>query len=157
MDMNVLSKRFRIFAERECKGSNNLYEHLAGNIANDQELLKLAANSKQGQPIPNLFLGAVHYLLQGDGVSLLPKIVSNASRDSTVCIFHTHVANQIPVDAKEKLIEQVQNSGEERDVFHLYNNMWDLNLHLDYFTNGNEYSETLAETDGHGRWFDWKL
>ncbi|WP_243633320.1 DUF2332 domain-containing protein [Paenibacillus xerothermodurans] len=35
--------------------------------------------------------------------------------------------------------------------------MWDLDLHLDYFVSGNAYSKTLAETDGHGRWFKWKL
>lgn len=63
LDINVLSERFRIFAERECKDSSSLYEHLAGNIANDLDLLKLAAHSKPGQPVPNLLLGAVHYLL----------------------------------------------------------------------------------------------
>lgn len=35
--------------------------------------------------------------------------------------------------------------------------MWDRDLHLDYFMNGNEHNETIAETDGHGRWFRWKL
>uniref|UniRef100_UPI00117DC60A DUF2332 family protein n=1 Tax=Paenibacillus tyrfis TaxID=1501230 RepID=UPI00117DC60A len=59
--------------------------------------------------------------------------------------------------AKKKLSEHIQFLGKEREVFHLYNNMWDLDLHLDYFVNGNEYSETLAEADGHGRWFKWKL
>lgn len=340
MDINALSERFRIFAERECKDSSSLYEHLAWDIANDLQLLRLAAHSKPGQPVPNLLLGAVHYLLlsgiehelaayyasivdkpresseaincfrdfcmqnereiiqllesklvqtnevrrcaylypsfchiykitnkplslieigtsaglqlmwdkysyfyksnkkygseqstleisaeikgdifpfllehsppvvrrigldlhvnnlkdsedylwlkaliwpehkernayfekaalylknqpleliEGDGVSLLPKIASTVSQDSTICIFHTHVANQIPSDAKKKLSEQIQFLGKEREVFHLYNNMWDLDLHLDYFINGNEYSETLAETDGHGRWFKWKL
>lgn len=63
MDINVLSERFRVFAEKECKDSSSLYEHLAGNIANDLDLLKLAAHSKPGQPVPNLLLGAVHYLL----------------------------------------------------------------------------------------------
>lgn len=340
MDTDALSKRFRIFAERECINSSSLYEHLALNIANDLELLKLAAHSNPRQPVPNLLLGAVHYLLlsgrkheltayypsivdkpmessgavkyfkdfcmqfeseiiqllenklvqtnevrrcaylypsfcriyqitkkpltlieigtsaglqllwdkysysyksnqkygykpstleisaevqgdrfpllfensppvdrrigmdlhlnnlndpedylwlkaliwpehrernsyfekaahclksqpleliEGDGISILPDIVPNVSQDSTICIFHTHVANQIPANAKKNLSEQVQLIGRTRDVFHLYNNMWDLDLHLDYYVNGNEYSETLAETDGHGSWFTWKL
>lgn len=63
LDIHVLSERFRIFAERECKDSSSLYEHLAGRIANDMDLLALAAHAKYGQPVPNLFLGAVHYLL----------------------------------------------------------------------------------------------
>ena len=28
-------------------------------------------------------------------------------------------------------------------------------LHLDYYLNGVERKETIAETDGHGRWFKW--
>ncbi|AZN40973.1 DUF2332 domain-containing protein [Paenibacillus albus] len=340
MDFSRLSERFKAFAERECKGSSPLYEHLARSIAEDEKLLELAARSTPGQPVPNLFLGAVHYLLlsgkehdlahyyasivkepgepgeaiqhfndfcrefeyeiiqllenklvqtnevrrcgylypsfcriyqitqkplalielgtsaglqlmwdqycyaytpnekygaihstleisaeikgdktpfllkysppvsrrigldlnvidlndpedslwlkaliwpehherssyfekaadclknhplelvEGDGVSLLPEIVSTISEDSTICIFHTHVANQIPTDAKIILKEYIKSLGERRDVFHLYNNMWDLDLHLDYYLNGNEHCETLAETDGHGRWFNWKL
>ena len=30
-------------------------------------------------------------------------------------------------------------------------------LHIDYYINGNEYRETVGETEGHGRWFSWKL
>jgi hypothetical protein len=63
MDQSVLSERFRVFAERECKDSSALYGYLAENIANDPKLLQLAAHSSQGQPVPNLLLGAVHYLL----------------------------------------------------------------------------------------------
>ncbi|WP_422661247.1 DUF2332 domain-containing protein [Paenibacillus sp. EC2-1] len=340
MDIQVLSERFRIFAERECRDSSLLYEHLAANIANDLDLLTLAAHSKSGQPVPNLLLGAVHYLLlsgvehelgayyatiadqpkeasgaifyfkdfciqnenkiiqlleskrvqtnevrrctylypsfchiyriskkpltlielgtsaglqllwdqytysynssqkygsehstleisaeikgdkfpflfehsppvtrrigldlhvnnlnnpedylwlkaliwpehkerntyfekaadylksqpieliEGDGISILPEIIPTISQDSSICIFHTHVANQIPADSKNKLSAQIQSLGNEREVFHLYNNMWDPDLHLDYYINGNEHRETLAETDGHGRWFKWKL
>nr|WP_284238898.1 DUF2332 domain-containing protein [Paenibacillus glycanilyticus] len=340
MELHALSERFINFAKRECKNSSILYEHLAENIANDLQLLRLAAHSKHGQPVPNLLLGAVHYLLlngkehelsayypslvneplgasgafkpfkdfcvqfeedivpllenklvqtnevrrcaylyptfcyiyqlsnkpltlieigtsaglqllwdkysytyqshqmygshqstleissevigdrfpalfkysppvqrrigldlhvnnlntqedyqwlkaliwpehkerhlyfekaaeylmseslefiEGDGVAILPDLIRTVSKDSTLCIFHTHVANQLPVDAKTRLIEQIQSIGRERDVFHLYNNMWDADLHLDYYIKGKEYRETLAETDGHGRWFKWKL
>lgn len=37
-------------------------------------------------------------LLEGDGVALLPRITKNVPENSAVCIFHTHVANQIPKD-----------------------------------------------------------
>ncbi|SDN95413.1 hypothetical protein SAMN04487897_106111 [Paenibacillus sp. yr247] len=340
MDINLLSERFKVFAERECKDSSILYGHLAENIAYDTKLLKLAAHSRLGQPVPNLLLGAVHYLLlggiehelaeyyasivdepressaaidcfrdfcnlyeneiiqilesklvqtnevrrcaylypsfcyiykitkkplalieigtsaglqllwdkysysynsnkkygndqsaleitaeirgdkipflfehcppvtsrigldlhvndlndpedylwlkaliwpehkerisyfekaalclekqpleliKGDGIALLPNMVSKITKDSTICVFHTHVANQISNEAKIKLSEYIQYLGEERDVFHLYNNMWDLELHLDYYVDGNVRTKTLAETDGHGRWFQWKL
>lgn len=95
-------------------------------------------------------------LVEGDGVSLLPDIAEQISQDSTLCIFHTHVANQIPNELKRQLMDNVKAISVKRDVFHLYNNISDLGkLHLDYFINGVEFNEIIAETDGHGRWFDW--
>lgn len=340
MDTTTVSERFRAFAERECKGSSRLYGHLAEYIASDAALLQLAAQSRIGQPVPNLLLGAVHYLLlrgvvhplaeyypsmkneprepsaafqsfkefcmqyetdiiqiiksklvqtnevrrcaylypsfcyihqltnkplalieigtsaglqllwdkysysyntnrkygdinsaleitaeirgdqfpfifersppvtarvgldlhvnnlrdpedylwlkaliwpehtdrfshfdkaamyvqkerleliEGDGVSLLPNVAANIPGDSIICIFHTHVANQMPHGLKILLEEHIRALGQVRDVFHLYNNMWDYDLHLDYSMGGKEFKNTVAKTDGHGRWFQWML
>ncbi|MFG6117642.1 DUF2332 domain-containing protein [Thalassobacillus sp. B23F22_16] len=96
-------------------------------------------------------------LVEGDGVSLLEELAANAPSASTLCIFHTHVANQMPREVKEELLQKVTAIGRERDVFHIYNNIEDRKLHLDYFINGKSYVETVGETDGHGRWFDWHL
>jgi hypothetical protein len=340
VEKEILSQRFRHFAEIECKGSSELYEHLSINIAEDDELLELAAHTRPGQPVPNLLFGAVHYLLlkgkkhelreyytslvehpkdvtesfssfrefclqnkqeiipilqqklvqtnevrrcaylypvfcfiydqvkkplalveigtsagfqllwdqysysyetnkrygnveskvhitseikgnrqpffieksppvvqrigidlhindlnnhedelwlnaliwpehkerrelfekaascvknqplqlmEGDGVLLLPDMEKQIPHDSVLCIFHTHVANQIPEERKKQLIENIRTIGQTREVFHLYNNMWDRKLHLDYFINKKEYKTTVGETDGHGRWFTWEL
>lgn len=338
MDAKVLSDHFKAFAAKECKGSSNLYEHLSLQISDDEELLQIAAYSRHGQPVPNLFLGAVHYLLlkganhelrqyyasiaenprdpsasfpcfkdfclrhttdiisilqtklvqtnevrrcaylypcfcyiyektkkplalieigtsaglqllwdqygysyhtgeiygsahselhirseirgerspfllkhsppvtlrigidlhvndvknaedylwlksliwpehserrmnldravsclksrppefvEGNGVKLLTDIISRIPQESIVCIFHTHVANQFSAEDKKELIARIQQLGEQRNVFHLYNNMWDSHLHLDFYLDGKEHKLTLAETDGHGRWFRW--
>jgi hypothetical protein len=340
LETKVISDRFKMFSTRECKGSSNLYEQLSIKIADDDEVLQMASHVRQGQPIPNLLFGAVHYLLlkgknhklkeyygsivnnpreaatafasfkdfclqhrneivsilksklvqtnevrrcaylypsfcyiyektkrplalieigtsaglqlfwdkycysynsneiygninseliikseilgdrspfllnhsppvttrvgvdlhindlndpedylwlksliwpehteritnfekavrclkeqsleliEGDGVKLLTEIASKIPQESVICVFHTHVANQIPQDDKYELIDRLHKLGEVRDVFHLYNNMWDLHLHLDYYLGGEEHKETIAETDGHGRWFQWKL
>ncbi len=58
-----LSEKFNQFAIYECKGSSPLYESLSLKIAEDPKMLELASKSKEGQPVPNLFFGAVHYLL----------------------------------------------------------------------------------------------
>ncbi len=58
-----LSSHFRAFAETECRGSSPLYEALALALADDEPLSALAARSRPGQPVPNLFFGAIHYLL----------------------------------------------------------------------------------------------
>jgi hypothetical protein len=96
-------------------------------------------------------------LIEGDGVTLLSEIVKNVPKDSIVCIFHTHVANQMPLEIKKSLLSNIESIGLERDVFHIYNNIQDRNLHLDYYLNGVEHKQTIAETDGHGRWFKWLL
>ncbi len=70
---DFLKKRFLTFAETECKGSSALYYELSIQIANDPELLNIAAGTKEGQPIPNIFFGAVHYLLLKDVDEQLAK------------------------------------------------------------------------------------
>ncbi|MDP4147724.1 MAG: DUF2332 domain-containing protein, partial [Bacillota bacterium] len=95
--------------------------------------------------------------IEGDGVALISKLSNQIPRDSVLCIFHTHVANQIPLENKKKLLEEIKAIGSDRDVFHLYNNMNDGDLHLDYFIKGKENLKTIGKTDGHGRWFEWKM
>ncbi len=63
MDTKIIKERFLSFAETECKGNSNLYYRLSLQIANDAELLNIASHTRQGQPIPNIFFAAVHYLL----------------------------------------------------------------------------------------------
>ncbi|WP_368662626.1 DUF2332 family protein [Alicyclobacillus sendaiensis] len=98
----------------------------------------------------NLHLLTGHYLL-------LSSVAEQAPKDSTLCVFHTHVANQLSTVAKEQLMETIRRMSFERVVFHLYNNVSDVGkLHVAHVHNGVECHEILAEIDGHGRWFDWK-
>ena len=90
-------------------------------------------------------------LIEGDGVTLLKDVVERLPKATAICVFHTHVANQIPVVLKYELLEKIKEIGSKKDTFHLYNNMWDRKLHLDYFIDGVEYNETVGDTDGHGR------
>ncbi|ALX48460.1 DUF2332 domain-containing protein [Lentibacillus amyloliquefaciens] len=96
-------------------------------------------------------------LIEGDGIALLEDVVETRPEDTAICIFHTHVANQIPDDAKHELLGKIKNIGQNRDVFHIYNNMWDRQLHLNYFLDGVEFNQTIGDTDGHGRWFEWHI
>ncbi|AGE23004.1 DUF2332 family protein [Geobacillus sp. GHH01] len=95
-------------------------------------------------------------LIEGDGVELLSDLVAQVPSDTVVCIFHTHVANQMSDEAKRGLLEQLREIGRQRDLFHVYNNMWDPKLHLDRMINGRECRQIVAETDGHARWFRWE-
>ncbi|WP_067730822.1 DUF2332 domain-containing protein [Oceanobacillus damuensis] len=96
-------------------------------------------------------------LMEGDGVKLLPSLAEQIPEKSALCIFHTHVANQMTKEVKEELLEEINKIGRNRNVFHIYNNIWDGKLHLDYYMDGTFHENTIGETDGHGRWFEWNL
>lgn len=57
-----LAQVFRRFGEHECTPSSPLYARLSLGIAEDTDLLDLAA-SAHARPVPNLLFGAVHHLL----------------------------------------------------------------------------------------------
>jgi hypothetical protein len=63
MDLEKIKERFINFAESECKGTSQLYYQLSNQIANDDDLLEIASTTRPGQPISNIFLAAVQYLL----------------------------------------------------------------------------------------------
>ncbi|WP_082232355.1 DUF2332 domain-containing protein [Halobacillus massiliensis] len=96
-------------------------------------------------------------LIEGNGVDLLPEIIEQIPDDSIVCVFHTHVANQIVNEVKYQLEETLKQIGQSRNIVHLYNNMWDEKLHLDMIINGETKELVIGETDGHGRWFTWEF
>jgi hypothetical protein len=61
--LEVLAQRFEHFGQVECHLASPLYERLCIGIASDPEILDLAAYAHKGQPVPNLFLSAVQFLL----------------------------------------------------------------------------------------------
>ena len=63
MYLDEVRNRFLLFAETECKGNSELYYQLSNHISGDEDLLKIASFAKAGQPIPNIFFAAIHYLL----------------------------------------------------------------------------------------------
>ncbi|MCP3030919.1 DUF2332 domain-containing protein [Halobacillus sp. A1] len=97
------------------------------------------------------------HLIEGDGVDLLPQTAEGISKDSIVCVFHTHVANQMNDATKQKLLNSIDHIGKERDVAHLYNNIEDQKLHLDTIIHGEKNRKIVGDTDGHGRWFTWEM
>lgn len=96
-------------------------------------------------------------LVEGDGIELLKTHADRIPEDVALCIFHTHVANQLPNKTKQALEDTLSTMGAQRELFHIYNNMHDTQLHLDHYENGRLHAKTIGNTDGHGRWFEWRL
>jgi hypothetical protein len=61
-DIEELARRFRLFAEVDCRGYSPLYEHLALGIAGDDALLELLQRARPGQRRPTLFMASVNFL-----------------------------------------------------------------------------------------------
>lgn len=128
----------------------------------DEKLWLKALIWPEHQERLELFEQASSYVIEGeaqfksgDGIANLTPIATAIPTDSAICIFHTHVANQLPVEAKERLLKAIAEIGRTRDVFHIYNNIDDSFLHLDAIIAGVETKQTLAVTEGHGKWVEW--
>jgi len=62
-DLDRMAGRFVRFAAQEACDSSPLYARLSRAIADDPEMLALAAHARPGQPVPHLLFAAVQYLL----------------------------------------------------------------------------------------------
>jgi len=96
-------------------------------------------------------------LIEGDGIDLLEDLILLTSVSSIICLFHTHVANQFSKEQKSALLDKVAKIGQNRDIIHIYNNMYDMDLHIDWYINGVEERFVVGAVDGHGKWFMWNL
>ena len=96
-------------------------------------------------------------LINGDATKELINVYLTIPNDEMLVVFHTHVANQFSQEAKESLVTALNLISKERPLYHIYNNLYDTNIHQDYM-----YDETFEEVrlleraDGHARWFKWK-
>ncbi|MER2113048.1 MAG: DUF2332 domain-containing protein [Solibacillus isronensis] len=96
-------------------------------------------------------------LLTGDFRSLIPLLFENHElKNSQIIIFHTHVANQFSATLKKDLLEMLQQLSHIQSIYHVYNNMYDKNLHVDFIDAGiTKTIKILENTDGHGKFFSW--
>lgn len=82
--LKAVANQFRRFAAIECHNISPLYELFSLSIADDPELLGIAARARQGQPLPNLFFATIHFLLlrrpEYPLASFYPSISGNTAR-----------------------------------------------------------------------------
>lgn len=61
--VDKVAESFRYYASTIYPGRSQLYVHLAMRVAEDEELLNVAAQAPEKKALPNLFFAAVHFLL----------------------------------------------------------------------------------------------
>lgn len=96
-------------------------------------------------------------LVEGDATKKLRRIAKNIPQEEMLVVFHTHVANQFSEEAKMSLMQSLIEISKDRPVYHIYNNLFDTQLHQDFLDSEHiEEIRRLEQTDGHARWFEWK-
>lgn len=96
-------------------------------------------------------------LVEGNGIEKLSDIVAHLPEDEVICVFHTHVANQFAEAGKLQLLTHIEEIGKKRPIYHIYNNMWDRLLHLDFVSPDAQSAHIVGKTESHGRWFTWEM
>lgn len=107
LSLSEIAENLSRFADRECKDIAPLYFLLCNHISLDEELLKIAAKVRIGQPIPNLFLSAVHYLLikspEENLAQFYPTITGISSDEIPFDLFKSFV-----LENETKILEIIQ-------------------------------------------------
>ncbi|MGZ3915018.1 MAG: DUF2332 domain-containing protein [Flavisolibacter sp.] len=96
---HALGGAFERFAENECKGHSSLYYHLSKQIAREEELLQLCSFVREGQPVPNAFLAAVHFFVLKNKNSFLARYYPSITGQET---------DTIPFEVFKSFVQQNQ-------------------------------------------------
>lgn len=95
-------------------------------------------------------------LLEGDFLTLIPKIIEQQEITTQFIIFHTHVANQFSNELKQQLLQMLGEISYKQPIYHVYNNMYDHFVHVDYVCKGQtQVIKILKDVDNHGKYFEW--
>ena len=95
-------------------------------------------------------------LIAGDAVDVLPGILAEVPKDTTLCIFRTFTA--LPQNAREQLSILFSQYGVKRDLFLVStrpHSRIESQLRLVSFENGVKIERLLAHCQNHGEWVEW--
>ena len=95
-------------------------------------------------------------LIAGDGVELLPAVMTSVPDDAALCIFRTFT--QLPPQSRERLSSLISEYGTKRDVFFISSRPHradDSELRLVSVVQSVKTQESLAYFQNHGAWIEW--
>ncbi|HZG10720.1 MAG TPA: DUF2332 domain-containing protein [Kurthia gibsonii] len=96
-------------------------------------------------------------LVDGDATKKLQHIATQVPEEEMLVIFHTYVANQFSPEAKMNLMQSLIAISKTRPVYHIYNNLYDEQLHQDFLHEHQiEEIRRIDQAESHARWFKWK-
>jgi hypothetical protein len=107
LEIEKIQERFAIFAEQECKSSSAFYYDLSLKISKDEELSRMASYASYGQPIPNIFFGAVHYLVLKDKNCLLASYYPSITKSLKNSALPFEVFKDFCIHSESQIVELI--------------------------------------------------
>ena len=98
-------------------------------------------------------------LFEGEMLDVLPNIFSDLVTSTNVCVFDSHVMNQIPNEYRETLSNMLKNLSSQINIFHVSvgGQSNPPEIRLSRYCEGIRYSALLGYSDAHGRWSRWVI
>ena len=114
----------------------------------EMELLEAAIRVASESP-PNV--------IKGDALELLPDLIDSVPQDQIPCLFHSHVLNQFPRDAREAFWALVEEHGARRNLAVVSKEGGGETsvVEVTHFRDGVGANQRLANGDSHGYWLEW--
>lgn len=98
-------------------------------------------------------------MIQGDALDLLPGLIDSVPADQVPCLFHSHVLNQFPREAREVFWDLVELHGARRNLAVVSKEGVRGGEHsaveVNHFRDGVQNHQRLANDDSHGYWLEW--
>lgn len=107
LEIEKIKERFTLFAEQECKSSSAFYYALSLKISKDDEMSRMASYASYGQPIPNIFLAAVHYLVLKDKGCELAKYYPSVTKNLIVQELPYQLFKEFCINYEAQIIELI--------------------------------------------------
>jgi len=98
-------------------------------------------------------------LVAGDGLALLPGLLSATPAGAAPCVFHTHTVNQLAAEARARLSGLLEEQGHAREIYRVSAEWLGTphpQLELAAWRGGRGEHRVLADCDPHGRWLAWR-
>jgi hypothetical protein len=98
-------------------------------------------------------------VIGGDVIAMLPEALRDAPADSAVCVYHSHMLNQLPQEARDQLHALLLEHSRDRVIYRPYVEWIDggeyPSLRYAWYANGEFEDTLLAYCDQHGAWIEW--
>ncbi len=98
-------------------------------------------------------------VLKGDALDLLPGLIGSVPEGQVPCLFHSHVLNQFPAEARDAFWNLVGNHGSKRNLAVVSKEGVRGGEHsvveVTHFQDGVKTHRRLANDDSHGYWLEW--